>query len=75
MSAELRETEKEKSIDQDRVKNIDSSIYPKLATKRVNIEDLMFSLRNKQKKDKRKNIIISASLLSAIAVVGAIFSL
>ena len=35
MSAELRETEKEKSIDQDRVKNIDSSIYPKLATKRV----------------------------------------
>ena len=75
MSAELREPEKEKSIDQDRVKNIDSSIYPKLATKRVNIEDLMFSLRNKQKKDKRKNIIISASLLSAIAVVGAIFSL
>ena len=75
MSAELRETEKEKSIDQDRVKNIDSSIYPKLATKRVNIEDLMFSLRNKQKKDKRKNIIIIASLLSAIAVVGAIFSL
>lgn len=75
MSAELRETEKKKSIDQDRVKNIDSSIYPKLATKRVNIEDLMFSLRNKQKKDKRKNIIISASLLSAIAVVGAIFSL
>ena len=75
MSAELRETKNENNIDQDRVKNISSSIYPKLATKRVNIEDLMFSLRNKQKKDKRKNIIISASLLSAIAVVGAIFSL
>lgn len=44
-------------------------------SKKVNIDDLMFNLRDQQKKDKRSNIVISVSVLSAMIVIGTILTL
>ena len=47
----------------------------KKMSKKVNIDDLMFNLRDQQKKDKRSNIVISVSVLSAMIVIGTILTL
>ena len=42
---------------------------------RVNLNDLMKRLKEKEKKTKRNNLLVSAAALSAVAVFGIILTL
>ena len=44
-------------------------------SKKVNLNDLLFRLKEDKKKDKKNNIILSAAALSAVAVFGIILTL
>ena len=44
-------------------------------SKKVNLNDLLYKLKEDKKKDKKNNIILSAAAVSAVAVFGIILTL